>query len=1693
MTNRKKNNISVIITGLYLITIFSNAQTPVASFTTNQTSGCSPLTVQFTNTSVNASSYYWDFGNGNVSVLMNPSNVYSNAGTYTLKLFAIAANGQRDSIIYSNLITVSANSVPDFYAATTSACLEGNNFSFINTSSNAINYLWDFGDGNTSTLQHPNHSYMSQGNYTIKFITYDSYGCPSVKTISNYIYVNPNPVAEFTVNTTTGCDPDQVFNFTAADESGTNWLWNFGDGSSSILQNPNHTYSTSGLYTVSLITTNLHGCKDTVIMSDYISVTAPQPPVFTSDTITGCTPVQVSFSSQSPNTISWLWSFGDGDTSEEENPAHSYQNSGSYNVGLAILTDNGCSYITTINNYINIAENPVPNFSTTTASGCAPVGIQFINQSANAVSQLWDFGGGYTSTQQNPLHTYTQNGTYTVILHSFNASGCESIKEIINAVALVLPVADFTVNYTPGCAPLTAGFSNNSINAVQWIWNFGDGTYSNLQNPTHIYSLPGDYTISLIAIDDSGCSDTLIASSVIHVINTAANFTAPATTNGCVPFNTSFSNDISGAASWLWGFGDGSSSTQQNPSHAYTTAGFYAVSLTVYLNSGCMQHYPIFRTFDIKGVQPSFTCSALETCAPVTSIFTSTTPGNNISSWWEFGDGTTSALQNPSHTYTIPGFYTVKYTATTTDGCSATLVKANSIHAISCSSGYIGSNSGGGGINVWNEGTSTNSPPPPSITGCIPLGVSFNNSLSSTVSWLWNFGDGSTSTMQHPFHTYTTAGNYTVALIAYTPSGVYDTIIYPDYIEASGAAADFNITENGNCQATTITINTTSSDNDSWHWDFGDGSTSSLQNPTHTYYSATDNYIVTLTTTNAQGCSATLSKSMLSTVDNTLIWADDYTVCADQPVNFNCFSSNYAAWLWNFGDGSSSTLQNPAHTYQTAGSYGVILTVTDNNGCTHNSSLQYPITVSKPVADYSYTLANGCNYQTVNFTNTSAGAALPLSAHCKWNFGDGTVEQWAENPMHTFSSQGTYLVTLTVNDNSCFNSITKTVDVLPVIVDFSFTQNTTCLPVTAIFNDSGSSNSIAAWLWDFGDGTTSASQDPVHTFTTPPSTDVTLTITGANGCQAIITKPNITIFNTDFAVSIAEGCTPMLVAFTDASLNANQWIWDFGDGNYSTLQHPAHTYMNNGAYTVKLISKSVDGCADTMLFSEINVNKPVASFSSANATNCSPTLVSFTDSSTNADSWLWDFGDGSTSINQHPGHVYNIPGLYTIRLTVTNTIGCSDTLVRTDYIEVPGSIAGFTTSATQACAQTTVQFTDLSVNAANWSWNFGDGNSSSQKNPIHIYQYPGQYTVSLSIENNTGCSNSLIKTNYIHVYDQNPPAESVIKAVSVISDNTVQISWNQNNDENFTFYKIYRKNNTTGIYNSIATINSSSTTIFLDSNLNTLANSYCYKIQTIDFCGNALLLDSLKEHCTINVSAFGVNDNIQIHWTPYTGAVPETYSIYRVENNTLNPILIATVPGNSLTYTDTTLACPTYHSYRIKANKLNGLIASSNSDTCIAKPAYSHLMNQKVDVVRSTVIDNNNVLTEWAAPALAPEKIAGYAIYRSTDNIHFSLLTHVDAIVHNYIDTEVNVNSQNYYYKISIVNFCDITGEESNKSSSVLLKAGLADGSVNLSWTAYEGWDKGVDYYSIEKMNDSGEWETIQKVNGDILNYTDEN
>jgi PKD repeat protein len=370
----------------------------------------------------------------------------------------------------------------------------------------------------------------------------------------------------------------------------TSRTWDFGDGVRSSEENPLHYYRNIGSYTVSL-TVSGPGGSDTVIRDGYIQF-APDTPIadFTAEPRSGNSPLVVQFIDTSTGDITdRIWNFGDGATSTEQNPSHTYQKIGFYTVSLSVAGPGG-SNTKTMEGFIQVTPaGPVANFTAVPRSGSSPLVVQFTDTSTGTItSRLWNFGDGTTSTERHPSHTYTyqKTGSYTVSL-TVTGPGGSNTKTMAGYIRVTppAPVADFTAVPRSGNSPLVVQFTDTSTgNIISRLWNFGDGTTSTERNPSHTYLKEGSYTVSL-TVTGPGGSDTKTVVGYIQVTPPApvANFTA-APTSGDSPLVVQFTDTSTGnITSRLWDFGDGTTSTKQNPTHTYTfnNTGDFTVSLTV--------------------------------------------------------------------------------------------------------------------------------------------------------------------------------------------------------------------------------------------------------------------------------------------------------------------------------------------------------------------------------------------------------------------------------------------------------------------------------------------------------------------------------------------------------------------------------------------------------------------------------------------------------------------------------------------------------------------------------------------------------------------------------------------------------------------------------------------------------------------------------------------------------------------------------------------------------------------------------------------------------------------------------------------------------------------------------------------------------------------------------------------------------
>jgi PKD repeat protein len=723
-------------------------------------------------------------------------------------------------------------------------------------------------------------------------------------------------------------------------------------------------------------------------------------------------------------------------------------------------------------------------------------------------------------------------------------------------------IADFIGSPTDGVAPLRVQFLDSSTGyPTMWNWDFGDGNVaSGTANPVHIYSEPGIYTVSLTATSITGATSTKVRQRYIIVRDKyplEADFLANPT-YGKAPLHVQFTDCSKGAVEeWRWDFGDGGTAYEQNPSHIYQRPGKYTVTLTVSsptagTSTKVKEKYIIVEPSCI--IEARFRADPTSGSAPLTVKFTDLSVGGPTMWAWDFGDGTTDMVANPTHVYKNPGTYQVRLTAssqTCEPGVSETTIKVN----------------------------------PPQIkadfsanprSGEAPLTVQFTDlSTGNPTMWNWDFGDGTIipasedeevaceggrcpppNTLQNPRHTYLVPGTYAVTL---TASNQYssDTVTKTQFVTVTPRAikADFSADPRSGDAPLTVRFTDLSTGNPTmWAWDFGDGATDMVANPTHVY-TTPGTYSVTLTASN-QYTSDTVCKTQWVTVRDVSINADfvgnPTSGYAPLTVQFTDLSTgNPTKWLWDFGDGGiipasteenitceggacppPNTLQNPRHTYRLPGTYTVTLTASNQYGTSDTEVKQAYITVTANaiVADFDGTPRSGCAPLTVQFTDKSSDSPTMWN----WDFGDGgiipasteenvTCEGGAcpppntlQNPRHTYTVPGTYTVTLTAsNQYGATGTVTKqafiTVESCPAIkADFDGVPRSGEAPLSVSFTDRSSGNPTM-WAWDFGDGATDMIANPVHTYTREGKYTVTLTASSKYGSDTISKSEFITV------------------------------------------------------------------------------------------------------------------------------------------------------------------------------------------------------------------------------------------------------------------------------------------------------------------------------------------------------------------------------------------------------------------------------------------------------------------------------------------------------------------------------------------------------------------------------------------------------
>jgi len=1162
---------------------------PIADFSGTPTKGFFPLTVTFTNKSQQADQWIWKFGDFTQSQEKNPVHVFDNPGRYSVELTAISPSGQ-DTRNKTNYIHVKAPKPQANFKAVEKVGTAPFFVQWTDLSSGMIEeWHWDFGDGATSSASNPTHTYNKSGMFYTVSLTVEGPGGFDTKVMEHYIHVKDlPPIANFHMIPENGVAPLTVQFFDQSQEKITQRTWTIDKITDSQSLNPKHTFQTPGTYTIIL---NVSGPGGQSVKEASLDVLWPSPRAnFIAQQTSGDMPLDVQFNDHSSGNITqWFWNFGDNQTSQEQHPNHRFNEATSFTVQLTVTGPGGTDTKKRIN-YIDVNQ-PIPpldaDFSASQITGKAPLGVDFSDESSGLITHwTWDFGDGSRAHDPVVNHVYQRPGTYSVRLTVSNSTQNDTIeKAALIHVDWPQPVAQFSVSASSGIVPLTMTFINESTGNIRdYLWSFGDGFTSKAYYPVHVYPYPGTYSVSL-TVSGPGGIDTMIKKNAV-----TANWPAPKAdfmvqnNSGETPLtvqvmDTSVVQVNGEITSWQWLFGDGQSAFGQTVSHTYSSSGTYDITLIVSGPGGMDSKTYKNAVHVIDPVPiPNFSAYPTQGDAPKRIQFTDQSIGN-IEEWlWNFGDGQISHEQNPSHQYEKPGQYPVSLT-TTGPGGSKTLMREQ----------YIDIH--------WGIPLVAFSASPTS--GVAPLTVEFTDQSTGLIQgWFWMFGDETSKNdhpddisrrQQHPTHTYTRAGQYSVSLTVSNPDTrrTQKKDLFITVHPMKPRAIFIANPRNGQAPLTVLFENNSQGDIHSFHWDFGDGEISDNMKPIHTYQKP-GSYTVSLTVEGPGGTDQSIKYNYITQFAPPPV-ADFYgvptkgtaplTVCFKEILNQDIDQST-----WDFGDSIIQSISNPCHDYISAGIYTVQLTVQNSGGSNTKIRTDY-IHVTEPPAlnaDFYARISKGVAPLTVQFINTTSDK----TANMHWNFGDLTQSEDI-HPTHTYTQAGEYTVSLIAITDADRDEKTRLhyiqVTHPKPIANFINSPKEGIAPLVSQFNDC-SQQYIDQWLWDFGDGNKSNQQNPQHIYQKPGTYTVSLTVIGPGGIDTH-TASCVQVheaLKADFSFSCPSPYAPARVYLSNHSTGRILgYNWNFDDGTFSKQKHPYKIFNRPGIYWIKLDIYGPDG-TDTM-------------------------------------------------------------------------------------------------------------------------------------------------------------------------------------------------------------------------------------------------------------------------------------------------------------------------------------------------------------------------------------------------------------------------------------------------------------------------------------------------------------------------------
>ncbi|HIO72867.1 MAG TPA: PKD domain-containing protein, partial [Flavobacteriales bacterium] len=1716
---------------------------PEVSFTVDTNAGCMPLDVAFTNTTTfgNVTSYTWQWGDGTPDTSgVNATHTFANGGSYTVYLNAYDSLGGFLGSYNMGIQVIGGVNWP-INVSDTLVC-PGSSIWFDQWDYSDTRD-WDFGDGNTSTDWYVQHTYADTGIYTVT-LDLGFAGCPPT-TLTTTIYVTDTliPNTSITMNMNPAC-PGKQLNFYPSDWGMTSYAWDFGDGNTSGLTNPYHTFADTGSYAVLLTTTNICGNSNTDTMTvDITDTLAPQNNGFSyypSSPL--CPGTQISFNSSNyENDPSW--DFGDGFTASQQFPKHSYAAPGTYVVTHTMT--NACGNTTDVTDTVVIDSSLIPNsgFSHSPSPvACPDQPINFYAQEGNADSYDWDFGDGNTSVLQYPFHQYGAIGLYVVSLTVVNDCGNQSTTTdtLFIVDTITLPGSINTMVSPNSSCPGEQIYFDAQWGFPTYVYDYGDGNIDTMSNPysQHIYSTPGTYytsqTIMNYCGSDTTIYDTVVINSSMGIPNNVSLNTYPSSV--CPNQPMSFYGPY-GYASYDWFMGDGSDTISTNSyylNYSYANAGTYnvAVTITNYCGDDTVLYDSIIIDNNIPVSNSVYISGYPNPACPGETV--NITASNGFSTYvWDFGDSSatvTTSNQSVTHQYDTAGVYTTSVTMTNYCGNDTTISTSIQIDTSIQVPNWLS-------FNVYPDEV------------CPGQEVGFNTG-AGYASYTWDFGDGYTAMGSYnTSYTYDSVGTYNVAVTV--ANGCGNSVVLTNTVQVDSNAnfpswMNMWFSQSPVCPNELVTLQTYSGYS-TYIWDFGNGDsilTTTSSQIDHAYPAAGD-YQASVTIVNGCGDSITVYKTIDINNNVSIGWLDIFVPsnpsCPGDDVVISIYGSSNYTYAWDLGDGAVDTTvgTGTTHVYDSVGNYNVVVTAT--NACGNSLSASKTVSITNNAGPTLYpwtwgTLAQstivGCPGDAVTFYFEG------IVPDNMWDFGDSTsgvatevfINQYGM-PItiikHAFTSAGNYIVSLTLT-NGCGNVATSSKSYTVgtnLLVDgglvieppTSSSGYTTCRSIGFVAYGGSS------YSWDFGDGTTilnSPTPTSSHTYSNDGNYTVSVTIT--NGCgnstsyvetMTIQDVGGTVVSATESsAISCGGGADGEALGTVTGGTAPYTYSWD----DPSVQSTATATGLSAGTYNVIITDNlGCEGTASATLTDPADIVLSTSTSQASCGSADGDATVSVTSGGISPFTYAWSNGDNTAQADSLS------VGTYTV--TVSDANGCSSTDNASISENGGGSITvDAITDAT--CNGDADGAINISISGGTSPYTYLWSNSATTDDITGLEA--GSFEV--TVTDSAGCQ----ATELVMVSE---PDELSVTFTTVDADCG---SSNGSATANVT--------GGTPLYTYQWDANAGSVTTALASSLS--ANSYDITVSDASGCTtttNAVVSNNNSPQITItvtDVSCYGAGDGA-INTSVTGGTTPYQYIWTWSGGGSTSPNLSGLDAGgytlllqdgsgcwagqgvtitepDSMVITTTTTNATCNNSDGMASATVSGGISpysfswssggSSSSEPGLSANSYtltvtdsngcSQIENftigsgpsvQQICIVTVDTSTSTQNVVVWEKPI--PNGIDSFRIYRDILGVY----THIGSVPYadlsEFVDATNGVNPQttSYRYKVSVIDSCGIESAMSDYHETIHLTVNLGTPpTMNLIWDNYEGI--AFAYYTIWRDTSIlGNWDSLTSLTNTSTTYSD--